>query len=339
MTIAASLAAIASDNTLDAATQEAAVALGEVEKTRDRREVNLAGMEPDRIHPVAYEFGALFADVACEGALIAARSSVVFVGMARSIGGILPASIERLEKMAAHFASWGAVVIENDSNDNTKDVLRAWQEKWPDHVVADCCDLDRPHLHGWELERVKAYAEYRNKYVTIAKEHWPDADYVIAVDLDAWGGWSRHGMINGIGWLARIPTAAGMASVSIYQAKDSQGSGVWAHYDQWAWRWHGWTQDKMETWFTLWLPPPGAPPIAVRSAFGGMCIYRASVLYNSKYNGDTDIEHVGLHRDMEKQGYGMYLNPGQRVLMHWLTEEQKSDGYEHSDHERGAVQT
>jgi hypothetical protein len=129
---------------------------------------------------------------------------------------------------------------------------------------------------------VKAYAEYRNKYVAIAKQRWPDADWVIAVDLDAWGGWSRHGMINGIGWMARIPTAAGMASVSIYQATDAKDNRVWAHYDQWAWRWHGWTQERMETWFTLWLPPPGAPPIGVRSAFGGMCIYRASVLYNSK---------------------------------------------------------
>lgn len=330
MTIQESLAAIATDATLDPATQKAAVALGEVEKARERREVNLAGMEPDRIHPVAYEFGALFADVACEGALIAARSSVVFVGMARSIGGILPASIERIEQMAAHFAAWGAVVIENDSNDNTKDVLHAWQEKRPENVIASCDDLDRPHLHGFELDRVKAYAEYRNKYLALARSRWPDADYVIAVDLDAWGGWSRHGMINGIGWLARIADAGGMASTSIYQLRDTEGALHWAHYDQWAFRWHGWVQEKMEMWFSVWLPPPGALPIRVRSAFGGMCIYRAAAIYGAAYNGETDIEHVGLHRDMEKQGYGMYLNPGQRVLMHWLTEEQ-SDGDEHGN--------
>ena len=291
---------------------------------------------PDVASPVDFEFGALFADVTCEGALLASKSKVAIVGLARDIAGVLPKSIERIENTAKHFGDWRAFVIENDSTDGTKDLLRAWATEEPEHVVVQLVDNGRPHLHGFERERVVALADYRNRCRDLVQEHYPQADYVIVADLDAWGGWSIHGVINGIGWHGRMPQAGCMASVSLFKHPGTliDGKAPWAHYDNWAYRWLGWTP-RLGPWFTFWVPPAGAAPILVNSAFGGLGIYKTQPYLECEYSGDNgDCEHVNMHRTMQAKGWQVFLNPGQRCVMHWLPDEEPSDGRHNGDDQR-----
>jgi hypothetical protein len=283
---------------------------------------------PDKVLPVDPEFASLFTEVACEGAVVAAKSKVVLCGMARNIGHILPLSLQRIKRLSEFFAEWSFVCVENDSTDDTKKILQDFCEANPGRAVCDLRDLGRPHLRGFEPARVQAYAEYRNRYRELAQQQCPDADFVIPIDLDAWGGWSDHGVLNGIGWLNRIERAACMSSVSLF--KDSQlllsDRVAWAHYDQWAFRWHGW-RARLDPWFVFWLPPPGAHPLQVNSAFGGLAIYKADPFWAHEYaSDDGDIEHVGLHRRMIDSGWGVFLNPGQRCVMQWVP-----DGGRNSD--------
>jgi hypothetical protein len=178
-------------------------------------------------------------------------------------------------------------------------------------------DLNRPRLSGFEAARVEAYAEYRNHYRRIAADTHRDADYVIAVDLDPHGGYSLYGLINGIGWMERIPDAACMASTSLFYPPRivENGKLLLGHYDQWAFRAYGWGQ-RFETWFMFWKPPPGAHPIEVYSSFGAAAIYRAKPFYECEYVSiDGDIEHVGLHKNMRRAGWRIFHNPAQRTLM------------------------
>ena len=295
---------------------------------------------PDNAAPVDWEFASLFADVCCEGALIAAKSSVCVVGLARDIDGVLPFSIERVEHTVRHFASWKAIVLENDSTDDTKDILKKWATKRPDNVVVQMSDTGNPRMHGFEPERTVAMARYRNECRELVERHAPDADYVIVVDLDAWGGWSIHGIINGIGWHQRLPDAGCMASTSLFKhtAYKIGRDLVWCHYDNWAFRWMGW-QPRLGPWFTFWVPPPGAPPIECNSAFGGCGIYKTAAYLSSEYSGE-DCEHVPFHRRMKEKGYSVFLNPAQRCVMTWLAEEddeEPSDGGHHSDDQRQPV--
>ena len=285
---------------------------------------------PETALPVDREFAAQFMDVTAEGMKIAANAKVVVVGMARNIGAMLPVSFERLSKFTRLFRDWGMVVIENDSTDSTRDELRKFQSQHPDRVTVLIQDLNRPHYSGFESARVEAYAEYRNQYRTIAAEKHPDADYVLAVDLDPVGGWSIHGLVNGVGWLGRIPEASCMASTSIFQHPGMlmDGKPPWAHYDQWAFRAYGWGQ-RFEPWFSFWLPPPGSHPIEVYSSFGAAAVYRAAPFFSHEYSSDAgDIEHVGLHRAMRRNGWRIFHNPSQRTLMHWID---SNEGH-HSDH-------
>ena len=291
---------------------------------------------PDNALPVDYEFAGLFADVTCEGALVAAKAKVCFVGLARDIAGILPTSIARIHETAKHFAGWKAVVIENDSTDGTKQILTEWATRHPDHVVTQMVDNGRPHLHGFEPARTEAMADYRNRCRDLVQKHYPEADYVIAVDLDAWGGWSIHGVINGIGWHDRLPQAGCMASTSLFKHMGTliDGTAPWAHYDGWAYRWLGWTP-RLGPWFTFWLPPPGAPPIEVHSAFGGLAIYKTEPYLTCEYSGE-DCEHVPFHRRMADKGWTVHLNPAQRCVMTWLVEEDEepSDGGGNHSHDQ-----
>lgn len=280
--------------------------------------INLNDHTPDTVLPVDAEFAKDYENSVALGASVAAKSRVVFVGMARQIGDILPATIQRLEEIGSRFASWAAVVVENDSTDDTKTVLQQWSDARPGQVVADIRDLGRPHLHGFEGERVARYAEYRNRYRKLACRHFGDFDYVVAVDLDPWGGYSPDGVLHSVQFLDSTPLAGGAASTSLYRTRTDGGAIVWAHYDLWALRLYG-PKPRFEPWQPLWLPPPGAPPIRVVSAFGALATYKADAFFYSEYESvDGDIEHVGFHLSLARNGYEMYLNPASRVVMHWM---------------------
>ena len=295
------------------------------EKLEVTREAILAHA-PDYLAPVEDEWLTDFNTATMLGRDKAAQSSVVFVGMARSIDGVLPWSIERIQEIGKSFASWHAVVVENDSNDGTKDVLHAWQASDPARVRVTCADYGRPHLHGFERDRVERYAQYRNEGRLMAQEIAPNADYVIVLDLDAWGGYSHLGVLNSICWLERILTAGCMASVSLFEMLDNLGETHLSHYDQWAYRaLHSWTP-RMEAWFTRWIPPVGSPPLLVKSAFGGLAVYKAAPFYASHYYSEEgDIEHVGLHKSLKANGYDVFLNPSSRVTMQWVIRDDQAN--------------
>ena len=280
--------------------------------------VNLGQYTPDDVLPVDPEFAEDFARAVEEGQRLAATRRVCFVGMARSIGGILPTTIGRMMQIAAAFKDWKAVVVENDSNDDTKEVLAAWANQSGGRVLADCNNMGHEHLHGFEALRVQRYADLRNRYRTLSQDFAPEADYVIAMDLDAWGGYSVAGVLHSVAMLEANAIAACMASTSLYRARTDAGHLVWGHYDLWALRHYG-TRVRFEAWQPLWLPPPGAYPIRVYSAFGALAVYRPKALWSCQYvSNDGDIEHVGLHSNMRALGWEIYLNPASRVVMHWL---------------------
>lgn len=298
--------------------------------------IDPASRTPDEAWPVDEEFAQDFEFARREGADTASRSSVCFVGMARDIAGVLPFNLARLERLGSMFAEWSAVIVENDSTDGTKQILERWSKgqtaadnstKPPRKIVADCRDLGRERLSGFEPLRVERYAEYRTRYRDIARSIAPHVSYVIAVDLDPWGGWSLDGVMNGIGWMTRRPRVAGMASVSLYEqpavgvGPNGEDGVLLLHYDQWAWRGAGW-KPRWEKHFPFWLPPVGSDPVACNSAFGALCIYRAQPFFVcDPKSHDGDIEHVGLHWEMAIRGWDFCLNPSQRTLMNWVPSE------------------
>lgn len=277
---------------------------------------------PDAVLPVDPEFTQQYVNATCEGAVTAAGLKVVFVGLARNLGDILPATMERIYATAAMFRDYRIVIVENDSEDGTAETLQQWAVEDPEHVIVQTNKTGRPQLRGFEPQRMQAMAEYRNQCQDLVREHCGDCDYVIVLDTDAWGGWSNQGICNGIMWLQRMPHAGCMASTSLFKHFGIQiaGKTEWCHYDQFAFRLYGYGV-RMEPWFSFWLPPPGAKPIEVLSAFGGLAIYKPEAYMSATYSSpDGDCEHVHFHRMMKSKGWTIHLNPAQRCVMSWLAD-------------------
>lgn len=255
-------------------------------------------------------------------------SKLAIVGLARDCGKSLDANIARAVDLCGDAADFAIHIEENDSSDNTKQILL---DACRSHgkLTATMRTLDRPH-RGKEFAgpRTLALAEYRSECQQWVRDCASESDFVIVVDWDQRGGWSQFGVLNGLGWLAKIPQAYGMASVSLLEcyvasatADEVKRSRTWVHYDAWALRLNAWIDDYTlgrGGWKHQWLPFVGTDPVPVRSAFGGLCIYRTADYLAGTYTGE-DCEHVTFHRTiMERTGRSLYINPTQRCVMQWL---------------------
>jgi hypothetical protein len=265
-----------------------------------------------------------------------AQSSVAFVGLARSCDGPLASNLEKVLELASKFASWRLHIEENDSEDQTVQVLQDFCRTRPQATFTSR-RLDREHF-GAEFAgpRTLALAEYRSACQRWVRDCAADADYVVVLDFDAWGGFVPEGVCNAFGWLASMPHAFGMASVSLFQHRFADGP-HWAHYDLWALRGVGQPDCTFDTyrngmggWGYVWMPPVGSPPVVVGSAFGGMGIYRTSPYLAGTYDG-SDCEHVTFHQSVRRAtGLQLYLCPSMRTVMHWIVEAD-ADGRQHVD--------
>lgn len=269
-----------------------------------------------------------------DGHAVLSRSRVAVVGLARNCAGALEGNLGRLAELTSICAGWQLHIEANDCTDDTVQVL------------TDFCQRNtKATFHYQVLGHVPFGAEFSGRRTIAMANHrdacqrWvrscaSDADYVIAIDWDQWGGWNLAGVLNGIGWLLELPGAYGMASVSLLQSQTlSMGDDrkahivpAWMHYDCWALRGIGQAgcyYDDYTTgqggWKHHWLPPVGSPPALVSSAFGGLTIYRKAAYLKGLYDGTSDCEHVPFHASIEKAtGQHLYLNPSQRCVMSWM---------------------
>lgn len=262
------------------------------------------------------------------------QSRVAFVGLARNCGAWLDRNLRRLEILVGHCGSWLLHIESNDNADNTTDVLAAFCRRHHQASYRYQSLNRRQFAAEFAGPRTIALAEYRTACQQWVRCHARDADYVVAIDFDAWGGWSHAGVMNSVGWLLALPGAYGMAAVSVFEhpAWVTDGKGAtqmvpqWLHYDAWALRGVGQSENYWDDytaghggWKHQWLPPVGSPPVLVSSAFGGMCIYRAEAYRAGMYDGAADCEHVPFHRSIrEATGQHLYICPGLRTVMRWL---------------------
>ena len=269
-------------------------------------------------------------------------ASVAFVGLARNCAPHLEANLSRLTQLVKGCREWRLHIETNDNEDDTDQVLMDFCAAYPQATFLSQ-RLDRQQFSAeFAGPRTIALAEYRTACQRWVRDHASNADYVVVIDFDAWGGWSHSGFLHGLGRMNQTADAIGMASVSLIEHTQihvgDDGQPVmakgWVHYDAWALRgvgqptnyWDDYTAG-LGGWKHSWLPPVGSPPVPVASAFGGMAIYDTYAYLKGTYNGSSDCEHVGFHRTMAERTKGrLYLDPSMRTVMHWI-----NDGGQHSD--------
>jgi hypothetical protein len=247
-----------------------------------------------------------------------ARTSIIFLGCARSCEANLPQSIAAVQRLRGLFSASEFHVFENDSTDRTVDLLRQ-AERDGVLTVHSCNGLD-----AVMPRRTERLAYGRNVLMTAALNR-PQFEYICWVDMDGLidesfdlSGFSSCFQFEEA-WDAVFPVTTGY------------------YYDIWALRHPAmWPDDymvRMNSEFDLALGKKPIIEIAmksrqikademlgwlpVESAFGGMAIYRAAACRNGRYVGVEEgreiCEHVSFHRGICRAGGMLYINPDFRI--------------------------
>ena len=249
---------------------------------------------------------------------------------ARQVAGNIPA----IRWICSHFRWYRVIVYENDSKDDTARVLREWKEADSSvHIISEYLGIrtlptrkevaSNPFFSLWRIEKM---AMYRNRYLDYLESQGWNPDYVMVVDLD----------------VAEIDKESVMTSFSDAYDWDVVTAFGYSLSPRLAIRYHdtyalvewGRENERITEKEIVSLSYAYASLkdrkewVRVYSAFGGLAIYKHSVLKGARYvaekNGDSRVEarseHFGLHRRMNERGeLRVYVNPQMRVRYQKLT--------------------
>jgi hypothetical protein len=105
--------------------------------------------------------------------------SAAFCLLARDCENSLHRNISYIEEYRSQFRHSIVIIIENDSIDGTKEIIKRWEQE-SEGVIALC--QNHPEWSG--LDRVSRIAHCRNEYMNILREQKEAYDYVIVIDMD-----------------------------------------------------------------------------------------------------------------------------------------------------------
>lgn len=223
------------------------------------------------------------------GGLFAQTLNVNICALARNLGNNTIGFLHRVSEIAKLFNHANVIVYENDSSDNTREIL----EKSGVYLISENLGL-RKHNNDTSYQRTVDMAYYRNKYLTKVQADFMDTHYTIVLDSDLYG-YSYEGILHSLSFNYDAITANGI----LY--KDNER----LFYDTWAYRRIGHPEPHNSGEINCLRYERSEPPIKVLSNFGGMAIYRTGLLEGLEYQAG-DCDHVTLHKLFPSD---IYLNP------------------------------
>jgi len=252
-----------------------------------------------------------------EGAKIAKKKKVCICGLVRQAEKYLSYFLTRVESIRSMFETSVVVLYENDSSDNTRSLLKEFQDKKINYKLIFEDLNNKRHSQDKSLSRRADMAYYRNKYFYEFKCLYDlyDFDYLIVLDSDICGGYSYEGILNSLSWMKSDNYRAIGSNSLLY--REREGIKERLYYDAWAYRELGADDRHSTTEINQKIQiHRGQKPYEVNSAFGGLAVYDARFLISNKeisYD-KTDCDHVTLHKQLKNRGAKIGINPSQIVL-------------------------
>jgi len=253
--------------------------------------------------------------------------SAVFAGAARNCESFLPRTLATLERLASQYERVAFVFAVSDSDDNTLHLLRQWL------AGRDGSVIDLGTLARRLPTRTQRIACARDECLEfIRRRGWTSYAELVMCDLDEPLG-------------GPVDTAGYAAARAWLHASEDHGAAFAnafpAYYDIWALRHPTWC--PYDCWHAIWgrrpseplmaakirevharqiALPPHLPPITVRSAFGGMGLYKFACLgltyYSDGVSGDgcgewEQCEHVHFNSVLVDKGHELAVVPRLQV--------------------------
>lgn len=254
--------------------------------------------------------------------------SVLICALARDCGQSLKTNIPQIEELRTCFVQSQVVVVENDSTDNTKELLFNWKKEFPgitilskDYRSSTIPQKSSFHPHpSTSLYRISKMAYYRNKYINWIRESHTPFDLILIIDIDI-QAFSIKGIIDSINeapndWGALF--ANGFTDTKVGSiTMNTLYHDMFAYLEELPDSKPFLTTKKLFDYKKVMsskLKESSFLPVV--SAFGGIGIYKSEALeeinYRAEANEDKYIEavceHVGFNMDVIRKGYKNYIS-------------------------------
>lgn len=248
------------------------------------------------------------------------KRRAVFVGAARNCSIHLPGVLRNLSSLATLYGDCAFFFAISDCVDDTHSILDLWLRQGRQGSV-----IDLGTLSGRLPLRTTRIATARNACMSeVHNSIFSTFDHLVVVDLD--DVLSKPipvgPFVEAIEWLEEESTRAGVFANATPRYYD-----IWAlRHDIWCPQdcWHAiWERDEAETFDAAKMRevyarqivlPATLPPLQVRSAFGGLGIYKMKYTSGLHYSG-TDVlgreiaEHVPFNFEIGSKGGELCIFP------------------------------
>jgi hypothetical protein len=256
------------------------------------------------------------------GKKLASESKIVICCLARNISNILEKTKNRLEYIGSQFSKYNIVLFENDSIDNSRELLTNWIKINSNVILLECCDLGSCDCklktktgYGYGTfseERLSKMALYRQQYLNYVNKHFKHFDYMLVVDFDLDGCINVNGLFDSIAkqdWGAifcngrvSIPGTIGLKTVPY----DSMA--VLFMEDDYNIKSYK-LGEILNKIFKMELNGYNSHYYQVKSAFNGYGLYKIKSLEGCSYISNSNAcEHINLAKCLYDKGEKIYIN-------------------------------
>jgi hypothetical protein len=245
------------------------------------------------------------------------NKSFLIAGVVRNGEKTIVNEIFHLAKVFKNFSNLQWFVVESDSSDQTIEKLEELTKTIPSFRYRSA-----GALADQMPSRLVRLAHCRNLYLEEFHQNpiYQNIDYLVVADLDNMNPlltekallscWDREG------WGACCANQRGpYYDLGALRHPDWMPIDCWRHY-QFLLKQTKSVDKAMEAaiYANMITIDEDNDWIEVDSAFGGLAIYPAKALGGARYkgydaHGQESVDHIGLHEDIRKNGYSIYINP------------------------------
>jgi hypothetical protein len=255
-----------------------------------------------------------------QGKNLAKTKSLVICGLIRNRSSRVPKLEERCKIFAKYFGTVVVLVVENDSNDDTRKQLLEWVRRAPllgYHVEVLGCGINSEGCnlrtkanegtpetigHSVTQQRLEKMAALRNKYVDTIRARYSNFDLVLVWDLDTSGSLYIDGVLSSVAELESDFELGGICSKGIYKYP-VVGE---VYYDTFAHSEDGLDRviqslggskivEQISTGVWVKMFWPSTTIHKVNRCFSGATLYRAKVLLDTSYSTQRlECEHDSI---------------------------------------------
>lgn len=268
--------------------------------------------------------------IIAKGYKLMAQSNIAICAIVRNCEKSLIKNRPKIELLQSKFKNSKLIIFENDSVDETKAILKNWNDSSED-VICKCENFNTitiPDTKGtgvnkyFSAHRISKMVSYRNQYLDMLESLNFLYDFLIIIDLDI-ENFSLDGIAHSFGvshqW--NVVTANGYSYSPKLKKRYHDTYALVELGNENISQTENSIFENQHKWSFL---TAGMPLIPVYSAFGGMAIYKREVVHNLRYNlipnlddrVEVKCEHFSLHMQIQNQVNGgrILINPNMSVV-------------------------